>query len=99
MYRNRHQKIHPQKANDQRALLPGVEEIDYEAPKIFNAPRKNKNDDFNVKQFNLIQSMMPPELKDLTVNDPDIKNAINAVIEGADPTAVIERLKQLKGIE
>ena len=88
-----------QKANDQRALLPGVEEIDYEVPKIFSAPRKNKNDDFNVKQFNLIQSMMPPELKDLTINDPDIKNAIKAVIEGADPTAVIERLKQLKGIE
>ena len=44
-------------------------------------------------------NLLPPELQKISMNDPDIKNAINAVIKGADPEAVMNRLKELKGIE
>lgn len=88
-----------QKANDQRDLLQGVETKDYKVPEIFNMPKDKKTDDFNIKQFNIIQQMLPDELKNLSMNDPDIKNAISAVVQGADPNAVIDRLKQIKGIE
>jgi len=88
-----------QKANDQRDLLQGVEKKDYKIPEIFNMPKEKKTDEFNLKQFNLIQQMLPDELKNLSMNDPDIKNAISAVVQGADPNAVIDRLKQIKGIE
>ena len=87
------------KANAQRDLLPGVDKMDYKVPEIFSQTKSTSGKDFDTEKLNVYMNLLPPELKEISMNDPDIKNAINAVIKGADPKAVINRLKELKGIE
>ena len=86
------------KANAQRDLLPGVDKIDYKTPEIFSQ-EKTSGKDFDKEKLTIYMNLLPPELQKISMNDPDIKNAINAVIKGADPEAVMNRLKELKGIE
>jgi hypothetical protein len=86
------------KANAQRDLLPGVDKIDYKIPEIFSQ-EKSAGKDFDKEKLTIYMNLLPPELQKISMNDPDIKNAINAVIKGADPEAVMNRLKELKGIE
>jgi hypothetical protein len=87
------------KANAQRDLLPGVDKIDYQIPEIFSQTKSTSGKDFDTEKLSLYMNLLPPELQKISMNDPDIKNAINAVIKGADPEAVMNRLKELKGIE
>ena len=87
------------KANAQRDLLPGVDKMDYQVPEIFSQTKFTSGKDFDTEKLNVYMNLLPPELKEISMNDPDIKNAINAVIKGADPEAVMNRLKELKGIE
>lgn len=87
------------KANAQRSLVPGLEPIEYKEPKIFSQVRGTSEQKLNEGKLNIFMNLLPPELKSITMNDPDIKNAINAVIEGADTQLVIQRLKEIKGIE
>lgn len=87
------------KANAQRDLLPGVDKIDYKIPEIFSQTKSTSGKDFDTEKLSLYMNLLPPELQKISMNDPDIKNAINAVIKGADPEAVMNRLKELKGIE
>ncbi len=87
------------KANAQRSLVPGLEPIEYKEPEIFSQVRGTSEQKLNEGKLNIFMNLLPPELKSITMNDPDIKNAINAVIEGADTQLVIQRLKEIKGIE
>ena len=87
------------KANAQRALVPGLDPIEYKEPDVFSKVRGTNEKQLGDQKFDLIINLLPPELREMSMNDPDIKNSINAVVQGADPQLVIERLKELKGIE
>jgi hypothetical protein len=74
--------------------LTGNEEKKFELPDFYNIdPRQIDKKDIS---FEIIKSKLPPDMIELIDTDPQIKNALEAIKNGADVDLVIERYKEYK---
>ena len=71
----------------------GNENKKFEVPDFYNKEPEKIDKDM---QFELIKSKLPPDMLELLDTDPQIKNALEAIMNGADVDLVIERYREYK---
>tara|TARA_E500000305_G_scaffold71282_1_gene57266 strand:+ start:977 stop:3616 length:2640 start_codon:yes stop_codon:yes gene_type:complete len=72
----------------------GNSEKKFETPQFYNIkPKDIKSEDMKLE---IIKSSLPKEMLDLIDTDPQIMNAITAIMNGKDPELVIKKYKEWK---
>ena len=71
----------------------GNENKKFEVPDFYNKEPEKIDKDM---QFELIKSKLPPDMLELLDTDPQIKNALEAIMNGADVDLVIKRYREYK---
>ena len=72
----------------------GNSEKKFETPNIYNIkPKDIKSEDMKLE---IIKSSLPQEMIDMMDTDPQIMNAVTAIMNGKDPELVIKKYKEWK---